>query len=265
MRNPKAFATWLAAALLLLHCTPASAQADAFRFQADRVPVGQVLDYRKSQLDGRHEARISIYMASVDRIESLKWDEGGDRATLVVALMDWSTFSVRRFESWQLSRGSAPQLRATMDVSGNELRASFLEKPLTLNHVPWHSFDFDFTSLNLSLPHRRDPRGKFSFWRTDFVYGDSPAMAELGEVHLEFQARDKRHGRPAWRYSLAGEGLAGHRGSWWVDRRNGLTLEFELPVGDEPGYDSVRLRLERIRDMAAAEWQAFKQAAVSGS
>ena len=265
MRYPgKTLAAWLAA-LMLLSCAPALAQAEGFRFQARKVPAGKVLHYVKTQLDGSHEARVSVYVASAERIESLKWDRGGDRATLVVALMDWRRYSVSRFESWQLAGNADPALRATLDVNGNELRASFMNQPLTLGHWPWHSYDFDFTSLNLALPHRADPRRDVSFWRTDFVYGDSPRMAELGEVRLSFQARDSRLGRAAWRYGLGGAGLGEHRGTWWVDRRSGLTLEYQLPVGDEPGYDSVRFRLDGIGRMTADQWRAFKAAAVSGS
>ncbi len=265
MRYPrKTLAAWLAA-LLLLSCAPALAQVEGFRFQPCKAPAGKVLHYVKSQLDGSHEARVSVYVASPERIESLKWDQGGEHATLVVALMDWNRFSVRRFESWQLARGAEPAMRAAMDVIGNELRVSFLDQPVTLNHWPWHSYDFDFTSLNLALPHRADPRREIRFWRTDFVYGDSPVMAELGEVRLEFQARDSRLGRPAWRHGLGGPGLGDHRGTWWVDRRNGLTLEFELPAGDEPGYDDARFRLDGIEPMSADQWRAFKTAAVAGS
>jgi hypothetical protein len=264
MRHPKALAAWLTA-LLLLTAAPALAQVDAFRLRAARVPKGKVLHYVKSQLDGTHAARISVYVANIDLIEALKWDEGGEEATLVTAAMDWSRFSVRRFEAWHLVRGRSPERRATLTVEGEELRTSLMDRPLRLQHWPWHSYDFDFTSLNLALPHLNSPRGEVRFWRTDFVHGDPPRVAELGEVLLRFSGRDTRRGVAAFRYDIDGSGLDGRRGRWWVDAESGLTLEHELPLGDEPGYRDVRLRLSSIEPMAPAQWEALKLAAVAGS
>ena len=69
---------------------------------------------------------------------------------------------------------------------------SLMSQPLTITHFPWHSYDFDFTSLNLTLPHLVDPQGTVVFWRTDFVYADPPQVAELGELSLRFEKRERR-------------------------------------------------------------------------
>ncbi len=252
----------LLCACLLLCAPAATAQLEAFRFDAAKVPVGRVFHYLKSQRDGTHAARISVYMASIDRIEALKWDDGGDEATLIVGDMDWSRFSIRHFEGWHLARGAVPQARVTLDVAGDQLRMSLMSEPLTLTHWPWHSYDFDFTSLSLSLPHLVDPDGTFQFWRTDFVYADPPRVAEIGELSLRFEKRERRQGRSQRRYSLGGAGLQGATGTWWSDAREGWLVEFELPVGDEPGYRDVRVRLESTREITAADWQAFKRSAV---
>lgn len=264
MRNPIRIAAWLMALPWLL-AAPALAQPSDYRFRPARVPVGQVMHYVKAQRDGAHEARISVYVAAVDRIESLKWDPGAGQATLVVASMDWSRFSVRAFEAWGLQRGAPPQRRATLDVEGDRLRMSLMPEPITLHHWPWHSYDFDFTSLTLTLPHRVDPRRELRFWRTDFVYADPPTVAELGEVSLRYVGRERRHGVKAWRYSVGGPGLQGTSGDWWVDSRTGLTLEYQLPVGDEPGYADVWLKLKSTEAMTPDEWAAFKLGATSGA
>jgi hypothetical protein len=236
MRHP-----WMAAlaALLLLLALPAFAQFEDYRYRPGKAPVG--------------------------RVESLKWERGGTQATLVVATMDWSVFSVREFEAWGLAKDAAGERRATLTVNGDELRMSLMPDALKLTHWPWHSYDFDFTSLTLTLPHRRHPRRDLSFWRTDFVYAEAPTVAELGELTLAFVREENRGGVRAWRYTLGGPGLQGQHGDWWVDARTGLTIEYELPVGDEPGYADVRFRLESSAAMTPAQWQAFKLAAVSGS
>jgi len=247
---------------LLLCALPALAQLASLRFDVSRVPVGQVFHFVKSNRDGTHETRISVYLPAVDRIESLKWDRGGDQATLVQAEMDWSKFSVRRFQGWRLARGAAPEARVTLDVQGDQLSMSLMDAPLTVTHWPWHSYDFDFTSLNLTLPHLLNPRQTFSFWRTDFVYADPPKVAELGEVTLTFERREKHDGRAARRYRIGGAGLRDTQGTWWADARTGLLLEFELPIGDEPGYDNVRLRLDATGTLSPADWESFKRKSV---
>jgi hypothetical protein len=262
MRHP-----WMAAlaALLLLLALPAFAQFEDYRYRPGKAPVGRVLHYVKSQRDGSHESLVSVYVPAAERVESLKWERGGTQATLVVATMDWSVFSVREFEAWGLAKDAAGERRATLTVNGDELRMSLMPDALKLTHWPWHSYDFDFTSLTLTLPHRRHPRRDLSFWRTDFVYAEAPTVAELGELTLAFVREENRGGVRAWRYTLGGPGLQGQHGDWWVDARTGLTIEYELPVGDEPGYADVRFRLESSAAMTPAQWQAFKLAAVSGS
>jgi hypothetical protein len=102
--------------LMLLGLAPrADAQVEAFRFDSTRVPVGRLYQYLKSNRDGSHVGRVSLYVAGLNRIESLKWGPGDTTATLVVAVLDWARFSVGRFESWGLVRGSGPRLRATLD------------------------------------------------------------------------------------------------------------------------------------------------------
>ena len=222
----------------------------------------QVFHFIKSQRDGTHEARVSVYMPASDRIESLKWDEGGADATLVVARMDWSRFSVWRFQGWRLQRGKPPEKRVRLDVRDNRLSMSLVSEPLEIHHWPWHSYDFDFTSLNLTLPHLAQPEGKLIFWRTDFVYDDPPKVAELGGVTLQFEQRERRHGRKVRRYSIGGTGLDCEFGTWWSDARTGLLIEYELPIGDEPGYRDVRLKLDSSHRLKIPQWEEFKRRAV---
>jgi len=38
----------------------------------------------------------------------------------------------------------------------------------------------------------------------------------------------------------------------------------QIPIGDEPGYKDVHLRLDRSEQIRPAEWEAFKKAKVGG-
>jgi hypothetical protein len=247
----------------LLHAPSAAAQVAALEFRPAKVPVGKVFHVVKSSLDGSREARISYYVAATDRVEAVKWEPGGDEATLVIAQLDWSRFSVRAFRVSHLVRGSAPEARARLDVDdAGVLTMSLNPAPVRLTHFPWQSFDFDFTGLTLVMPHLRDPEAEFRFWRTDFVYADPPSVAELGEVTMKYAGREMRRGRRARRYEIGGPGLQDKTGTWWADARSGLLVEFEIPIGDEPGYDSVRVRFDRVEKMNDAKWEAFKRSAV---
>ena len=258
------FPGWIPAAALLATWT-ADAQVTALEFRQDRAVKERVFHYLKSNADGSHASEISVFVADGTHIESLKkWGTPDHRATLVLAEMDWQRFSVRRFETYELSCNEPPVPKATLQASadGREITISVLDQPVRVSHWPWHSYDFDFASLNLVLPHLRDPRAGFVFWRTDFIYGDPPAFGELGEVRLTFEQTETRDGKATRRYAIAGKGLEGTAGKWWSDAATGLLVEFEIPIPDEPGYNDVRVRLQGSKPMTTAGWAALKQAAV---
>lgn len=246
--------------------TAAHAQTSLFKFDAAKVPQGTVLHYKKSNLDGSRATQVSVYVADTERLESLKWDDDSTEATLVKARMDWPRFSVREFQSLHLEQGNAPELRGTLaaNANGSQVTVSFLDgKTVKITHWPWHSYDFDFASLGLTLPHLKDPTAELNFWRTDVVFaGDTLDFAELGGVRLAYEATEQRDQRRVRRYSIGGAGLEHKQGTLWADERSGLIVEYQLPIGDEPGYKDVRFVLDRQEALTAAQWEAFKRAKI---
>jgi hypothetical protein len=241
--------------------------AATFEFQSRRVPVGQVFHYLKSNIDGSNLNRICVYVASADRIESLKWHEGSTGATLVIAEMDWSKFSVRRFEAWHLDAAAAPQQRAWLQANeaGTELDVSFLgDRKARLNHWPWHSYDFDFASLSVTLPHVQDPTREITFWRSDVVHGETMDFAEIGEVRLRPEAVESRSGYRVRRYAIAGRGLDDTTGVLWTDADTGIIGEYQIPIPDEPGYANGRLKLLGTEPMTLERWERYKEEKTKG-
>jgi hypothetical protein len=249
---------------LLVVSATVEAQTTQFAFKPERVAVGNALHYKKSALDGSKPAYISVYVLDRDRLESFKWHDKSNAATLVQAQMDWQRFSVREFKSWHLERGRAPELQGTLDANrdGTQLEVSFVQGgPVKIDRWPWHSYDFDFASLGVTLPHLRNPEADVIFWRTDVVFvGEDVGFAEIGGVRLHFEATEMRNERQLRRYSIGGAGLEHQYGKLWSDVRSGQMVEYQIPIGDEPGYKDVRLVLERIELMSATQWEAFKRA-----
>lgn len=255
---------WLLA-LAISPAADASAQLEAFRYDAKLVPVGRVYQYLKSNRDGTHPANVTVHVAAGDRLEALKWDEGGDTASYVVAQMDWTRFSVGRFESWQLRRGEEPVLRATLDVDADgTAHASFLpEKPIKLRMWPWHSYDFDFSSLGITLPHLVRPEADFSFHRTDILQEEGNVdFREVGAIRAHFEASETRGGVGARRYRLEGPGLLDTEGLLWIDKKDGHIVEFELAIPDEPGFVDGRMRLLEVASMTPEAWESYKRSRV---
>jgi hypothetical protein len=238
----------------------------ALRFDPTKVPVGRVYQYVKSNRDGSHPGRVSLYVARPDRLESLKWDDEVGWATFVVAEMDWARFSVRRFESYDLRKGKAALLKATLNTDADgAISVSVLPgPPLKLTIWPWHSYDFDWASLGATLPHLVNPESGLSFSRTDFVQeeGKPPRFAELGAVRLRYERREVRGRTATRRYVLEGPGLGvpgPTAGTLWADATEGHIVEFELPIPDEPGFVDGRLRLLEVARLTPAEWEGFKR------
>lgn len=244
------------------------AQVEAFSFDSSRVPVGRVFHYVKSNRDGSHPGNVSLYVASPNRIESVKWSPGDTAVVMVAAELDWRRFSPRRLESWLLPRGNAPQLRATLDseTDGSGVRISFQpDQLIPIHHWPWHSFDFDFASLNLALPHLRRPEEPWTFGRSDVTYQSTGApFADFGLVEVRFVNREQRDGRAVRRYELRGPGVQDQQGTLWVALDDGHLMEFEMPFPDEPGYRDVRLRLNSTGLLSLAEWEDFKRTRTAG-
>jgi hypothetical protein len=150
---------------------PAFAQVTAFQFDPELLKVGTVYHYVKSNIDGSRSGDIALYVASVDEVESFKWHQGSSEATLVKAWMDWESFTVRRFESWRLHASGDNELRAVLErVEGKpELEITLGEQSMRvpIENWPWHSYDFDFGSLNLAFRFLADPEGPFTIGIAD--------------------------------------------------------------------------------------------------
>jgi len=129
--------------------------------------------------------------------------------------MNWNRFSVREIRSWKIRADGERTRVATLDqaedsnqvtVAGS-LRSHRFQHAVTIGNYPRHSYDLDFASLNITLPHYLDPLAPFSFGIADFVtagYPDphrlnsyieqAPSFAFKGLVTVDFVSEEERHG-----------------------------------------------------------------------
>lgn len=190
---------WAALLVLALGLPEAAtAQVTAFAYRPERVPVGRVFHYLKSNRDGTHPGQIALYVAAQDRIEAFKYDSGGAQATLVIGYLDWEAMTVRRLEAYGVRRGEPDQPRAWLDSDWKAGGVRVFSAPDSLVRIaawPWHSYDFDFASLNLALPHLRQPEQRVEFGRADIVrIGDGAEFQDLGALSLAYEGRETRQG-----------------------------------------------------------------------
>ncbi len=237
--------------------------APGFRHRPGLIEVGRLYRYRKSNLDGSNASELALYVAGEARLEALKWHAGTPEATLVEAGMDWGVCSPESFRTWRLDENGERSLIAELDTSADrsELVARVGDATLrcALERFPWHSYDFDLSSLNVALRFLEEPEGEVELGIVDPMRGASgPELVFKGSVLLRYDGEDERHGIPCRRYSIDGEGLENRGGLLWASRdREAYLVAFEIDLPDEPGMSSGRLELVETGMLGASEWREY--------
>jgi hypothetical protein len=254
----------ITAVVLLTAVAAASAQVTAFRFRPERIRAGTVFHYLKTNIDGSQPENVSLYIAAADRIEAFKFHEKGTRAGLVVAEMDWPRFCARRLESWQVSSGTDKKLFATLEADPAAGRVSVsipTMKPaperIEIGRFPFHIYNFDLASLNVSFAHLADPEKPFTVGVADPTFSsDGPLLAYKGDLNVVYERDETRNGVKCRRYAASGPGIGG-RGTIWVNKRRFNIEDMEFDVPDNPEWKTFKLRLVRTEKMSAAGWKDF--------
>jgi hypothetical protein len=67
------------------------------------------------------------------------------------------------------------------------------------------------------------------------------------------------------KYKINGPGLDNRGGTIWFDKEGEYLVAFEIKKPDEPGYNSGKLLLEKIIELDADGWEAFKMKAINNN
>lgn len=240
----------------------------AFRYQPNKVVTGVVYHYLKTNIDGSNPEHISIRFAAKDRIESFKFHPQGTRAGLVIAKMDWSIFSVKSLESWQVYKDKEKVLTATLvylpAIKHVAVTVPFMNRStenVAIPFLPYHVYNFDFASLNFAFPHLVNPRKSFRIGVSDPTFSDQgPAFRYRGEVDVIFVGDEVRDGLLCRKYRIDGPGLENRGGFIWANKRNGYFQDVEIQLADNPNWRTFKFKLQKVERMNEARWNKFMKA-----
>jgi hypothetical protein len=255
----------LATALLAPPAAPAADLTSQFAFRPERVPVGEVFHFRKSNLDGSRPVLVSVHVPSPDRLEVLKVEDVGRHLARVSARMDWKSFSAVEIRSWnRLETGEpAPQAEFRLDPATGrvEVQLGGARDGVAASALPVHLYNFDFLSLAFAWPHlvRLDAPVRVGVVDPNFARDANGGglLVDKGIATFTPEAEEPRGGVPCRRYAVAGPAFQGRSGTLWADARTGQWVEFRHPVPDNPDWTSFRLELVGWERMNGEEWDAF--------
>jgi hypothetical protein len=233
---------------------PAAPELEGFEFAAGKQNVGRVYQYEKSNVDGTNKSRVDLYVASESRIESFKHHVGARVGTLVSADMDWMTLSVKKFETVKLDGDGNRKVTATLNTKGDELHCKMGKdvQRVKIAQFPWHSYDFDFASLNITLRYLEDPEGVVQVGIMDFGL---TGMTNLGFVEIEYLDDAKRGEFDCRHYLIDGPGLDDRGGEMWVRKSDDpIIVDYEIDKPDESSMRSGKMRLLGTKQLSKEEW-----------
>jgi hypothetical protein len=237
---------------------------EAFAFQASRVPVGIVYHYIKSNIDGSVPERVSLYMSDEKTLEAFRWREPKPQFTSYVkATMDWERLSAIRLESRRKPRWQAEQLNAVAEYTPmtRSMSIEFSDKTrhaVTVEHAPFHFYQFDLASLNVTFRQLRDYKKPFQIGLVNPTFAETGAALEyMGLATIKYENDETHTEFPCRRYRLEGPGVKNQVGTIWVERNEGHIIDLEIKTPNHPDWTSFKLKFVGRETMDSASWQAF--------
>ncbi len=241
---------------------PAGSSLGRFRYQPDRIRVGEVAHYVKSNLDGSKPTRVSIFVAAKDRLEVAKVEMGVVDAAWVRAHFDWKLFTADRLEAGVIDLDGSIEERAVLsaDPKAGVVAVTVGDRKgsAAWRWAPFHIYNFDFTSLNFAWRQLADPRTSFTIGVLDPTFqAEGDIFVYRGEARIEYVRDEPLHGRTCTLHRISGPGIGGTTGSIWADPKSGWLEKVEIPFPDNPDWTSFRLELQGVETMTPEAWKKF--------
>ena len=237
--------------------------ASQFEFHESRVPVNSVYHFQISDRQRTYKKEVWLYVADPNHIEAFKLYPGASTTTLVIAELNWDTFSIEAIEQTETSEDLSREITLEMHAIGrNRYLMDGAEIPI--GHYPVTNHGFDFSDLNFVIRHMVDPRTDVEIGVVSpILYGVGiPLRAELaytGKLLLRYDGEDTYQGHDVYRYQLGGEGISNSDGYLLVNQEYGHFEYMEMGVNYHPDFDFFRYELIGTDVMDADEWEAFME------
>lgn len=241
---------------------------DQFSYRPALIDIGTIYHYIKSNIDGSYPAQIFIYVRERDQLDVLKFEQHGMDAALVQAHIDWQTFSADQLASWVLTADGQRRAQAS-------LNSSFADKTFTISwqgrsdviqvgHYPVHIYNFDLIGFNYILRHWQNPEGEVTIGilQPNFDPNPETMMKYEGTIIIQYQGNEERNLQPCRKYTIGGEGLKGCTGVMWVHREKGYMEDIEIPIADNPDWDTFKFKLVSSASMSLQQWEDFTAAEI---
>jgi len=236
-----------------------------FKYQPEKINIGTVYHYTKSNLDGTYPARIYIRLMDKENLDVWKFEEHNVDAAHVTAHMDWTSFSADQVRSfWATSDGNQKK-QAVLTSSYSESSFSIdwqgHSETIQIGHYPVHIFNFDFISLNMILPHWPEPEGEVEIGiiQPNFDQNAAGLIKYDGKVKLRYLEDEDRNGFRCRKYSIGGEGLQNQQGLIWLDLGKMHAVDMEIPIPDNPSWNSFKFALVSLQMMNDETWKHFME------
>ena len=249
----------------------ANAQTSRFQYSPERVPVGTVYHYTKSNLDGSNPWRLSTYVASRTRIDVVKWAGEPGQLVNVTAEFNWSSAVAERLEQWNPRDGAmALTMAGELALDGRTLTlalANGQKLAIAADAGPLHVYGFDLQSLNMAYRHLADPTRSFEVGLVGMNRKPSPERPEpvvyFGRTVFEYAGEEQVGGAACRKYRITGPGMDGKPGTAWFDRDAGHLVKIESPWPASDDWTTYRLELDKVERMTPFAWHAFKAGVVA--
>ena len=243
----------------------ATSDVEVFEYRPERITVGRLYHYIKSNHDGTNPAKIWVYVATRNHLEVLKWEENSNDLVFVTADMNWDLFSTDHLTSWWMSDEGTLRFQAhlSLDTLNDVMRAwmsSGGEDTTVVEHYPAHIYNFDFISFNYIFRHLKDPEKSFEIGIVDPTWDAEKGIFQyIGKVSIEYKGDEKHNGIECRLYRLGGPGLNDEFGSLWVDKEEGYFVDLEHPYRDNPGWNNFKFELQSKDILTLPQWHAFME------
>jgi hypothetical protein len=218
-----------------------------------------VYEYKKSNWDGTHSSRIFLYVADSNKLESFKWWEGDEVATLVTADIDWKNISVSEFQNHKLRKGKTPEFIAKLKgVKNLKIEVGQMWDSLLISDLPWQSYDFDFAGLGFIWRALKNKKDSFWFHIADVaMINDKPKFVNKGRVTVRFEGGEIINNKQCLKYFIDGAGLENKGGYIWINKENFMIQQYKIALPDEPGFENGMMQLITTYTMTPEEWSSF--------